>query len=133
MKYALIGCGRIATNHIKAVLNNHLEFAAVYRPCCAREQMENLLAKHELNHDASIHRYTDYKEMIEEEQPLNLVGIATESGAARRRSPCTASDHGVQRYHRKTHGHEHCRMQTRSFDAAEENRRKGICLPSEPF
>ena len=28
MKYALIGCGRIATNHIKAVLNNHLEFAA---------------------------------------------------------------------------------------------------------
>ena len=29
MKYALIGCGRIATNHIKAVLNNHLELAAV--------------------------------------------------------------------------------------------------------
>ena len=29
MKYALIGCGRIATNHVKAVLNNHLEFAAV--------------------------------------------------------------------------------------------------------
>ncbi len=40
MKYALIGCGRIATNHIKAVLNNHLEFAAacdvnpeILRPC----------------------------------------------------------------------------------------------------
>ena len=29
MKYALIGCGRIATNHIKAVLNNHLELSAV--------------------------------------------------------------------------------------------------------
>ncbi len=29
MKYALIGCGRIATNHIKAVLNNGLELAAV--------------------------------------------------------------------------------------------------------
>ena len=28
MKYALIGCGRIATNHVKAVLNNHLEFVA---------------------------------------------------------------------------------------------------------
>ena len=71
MKYALIGCGRIATNHIKAVLNNHLEFAAVCD--VVPEQMENLLAKHEL------HRYTDYREMIEKEQP-ELVGIATESG-----------------------------------------------------
>ena len=26
MKYALIGCGRIATNHVKAALNNKLEF-----------------------------------------------------------------------------------------------------------
>ena len=77
MKYALIGCGRIATNHIKAVLNNHLELAAVCD--VLPEQMENLLAKHELNHDASIHRYTDYREMIETEQP-QLVGIATESG-----------------------------------------------------
>ena len=77
MKYALIGCGRIATNHIKAVLNNHLEFAAVCD--VVPEQMENLLAKHELQNDSSIHRYTDYKEMIEQEQP-QLVGIATESG-----------------------------------------------------
>ena len=43
MKYALIGCGRIATNHIKAVLNNHLEFAAVCDT--VPEQMEALLAK----------------------------------------------------------------------------------------
>lgn len=26
MRYALIGCGRISTNHVKAVLNNRLEF-----------------------------------------------------------------------------------------------------------
>ena len=46
MKYALIGCGRIATNHIKAVLNNHLEFAAV---CDVNpENIETLLAKHGL-------------------------------------------------------------------------------------
>lgn len=77
MKYALIGCGRIATNHIKAVLNNHLEFTAVCD--IVPEQMENLLAKHDLQNDHSIHRYTDYKEMIEKEQP-QLVGIATESG-----------------------------------------------------
>ena len=29
MKYVLIGCGRIAVNHIKAVINNQLELAAV--------------------------------------------------------------------------------------------------------
>jgi predicted dehydrogenase len=77
MKYALIGCGRIATNHVKAVVNNKLEFAAVCD--VIPENMENLLAKHGLEKDASIARYTDYKKMIEEVQP-QLVGIATESG-----------------------------------------------------
>ena len=45
MKYALIGCGRIATNHIKAVINNKedLEFMAVCD--VLPEAMENLLAK----------------------------------------------------------------------------------------
>lgn len=77
MRYALIGCGRIATNHVKAVLNNKLEFVAV---CDTKpEAMEALLVKHGLEQDAVIHRFTDYKEMIEKEQPV-LVGIATESG-----------------------------------------------------
>ena len=77
MNYALIGCGRIATNHIKAVLNNHLEFAAA---CDVNpENIETLLAKHGLEKDSSIARYTDYKKMIEEVKPT-LVGIATESG-----------------------------------------------------
>lgn len=77
MKYALIGCGRIATNHVKAVVNNKLEFAAVCD--VVPGQMEALLAKHGLENDSSIARYTDYKKMIEEVQP-ELVGIATESG-----------------------------------------------------
>lgn len=77
MKYALIGCGRIATNHIKAAVNNQLEIAAV---CDVQEDhMETLLAKHGLQADMSIKRYTDYKAMIEEVQP-ELVSIATESG-----------------------------------------------------
>lgn len=29
MKYALIGCGRISTNHITAAVNNELEIVAV--------------------------------------------------------------------------------------------------------
>ena len=28
MKYALIGCGRIAVNHVKAAVNNNLDFVA---------------------------------------------------------------------------------------------------------
>jgi len=80
MKYALIGCGRIATNHIKAVINNKddLEFMAVCD--ILPEAMENLLAKHDLQNDTSIARYTDYKAMIENIPDLELIAIATESG-----------------------------------------------------
>ena len=77
MKYALIGCGRIATNHMKAAVNNKLEIVAVCD--VIPEKMEELLAKHELQDDTSIKRYEDYKTMIEEEKP-ELVSIATESG-----------------------------------------------------
>ena len=78
MKYALIGCGRIAVNHVKAVVNNKLEFVAVCD--VIPEQMESLLAKQGLEKDTSIKRYTDYKQMIEENQ-IELIGIATESGS----------------------------------------------------
>ena len=77
MNYALIGCGRIAVNHIKAAVNNHLDIVAVCDPI--PEAMESLLAKHGIEKDTSIHRYADYREMIEAEHPT-LVGIATESG-----------------------------------------------------
>lgn len=77
MKYALIGCGRIATNHILAARNNHLEIAAVCD--VLPEAMENILAKHGLEQDTSIARYTDYLKMLDEVKPT-LVSIATESG-----------------------------------------------------
>lgn len=77
MKYALIGCGRIATNHIKAAVNNELEIVAVCD--ILPEKMEEILAKHELEKEEAIHRYTDYKELIEKEKP-ELISIATESG-----------------------------------------------------
>ena len=78
MDYALIGCGRIATNHIKAALNNHLHIVSVCD--VLPEAMETLLAKHGLETDASIKRYTDYKQMLAENPNLQLVSIATESG-----------------------------------------------------
>ena len=63
MKYALIGCGRISTNHVKAVINNNLEFVAVCD--VVPEHMEEVLAKHDLQNDTSIKRYTDYKKLVE--------------------------------------------------------------------
>lgn len=76
MKYVLIGCGRIATNHIMAALNNKLSIVAVCD--IIPEKMELLLDKHNLNNE-TVKKYTNYKEMIEKEKP-ELVSIATESG-----------------------------------------------------
>lgn len=76
MKYGLIGCGRIAPNHIKAALENGLEIVAV---CDILPQsMEELLTQFELK-SKGIKCYTDYKKMIDENS-FELVSIATESG-----------------------------------------------------
>ena len=77
MKYALIGCGRIAVNHMKAAINNKLEIVAVCD--VLPEKMEALLAKYDLQNDTSIKRYTDYKQMLAEND-ITLASIATESG-----------------------------------------------------
>lgn len=74
MKYVLIGCGRIASNHIAAAKENNLEFAAM---CDIDENMmEEKSFKFDLD---NVHRYRDYHEMLEREKP-ELVAIATESG-----------------------------------------------------
>lgn len=77
MKYALIGCGRISTNHIKAAINNSLAIVAVCD--VIPEHMETLLDRHGLKEDKGIRRYTDYKAMVKEQKP-DLISIATESG-----------------------------------------------------
>ncbi len=75
MKYALIGCGRISPNHIKAAMNNGLDIVAI---CDINSvNMEDKKAKFEL--PDSVILYTDYSEMIKIEKP-ELVSIATESG-----------------------------------------------------
>lgn len=77
MKYALIGCGRISTNHIKAALNNSFDIIAVCD--VIPEHMEQLLDKHGIVNNTEIKRYTDYKKMISENE-IELISIATESG-----------------------------------------------------
>lgn len=76
MKYALIGCGRIAKNHIQAAINNGLEIVAVCD--IAPQQMWELLSKFE--QETTIKHYTNYREMIAE-NVLDLISIATESGS----------------------------------------------------
>lgn len=76
MKYALIGCGRIAPNHLEAAVNNKLEIVGICD--IVPEHMEILLEKVGMQ-DANLKRYTDYHEMLQKEKP-ELVAIATESG-----------------------------------------------------
>ena len=91
MKYALIGCGRIAVNHMKAAINNKLEIVAVCD--VLPEKMEALLEKYDLQNDPSIKRYTDYKQMLAEND-ITLASIATESGI-HARIALYCIDHGV--------------------------------------
>lgn len=76
MNYALIGCGRIAVNHIKAVVNNDLNMIAVCD--IAPDHIDILFEK--TGYDKPVERYEDYKKMIDEHQELELVSIATDSG-----------------------------------------------------
>lgn len=76
MKYALIGCGRIAVNHIKAAVNNCLDMVALCD--VALEHIDVLLNK--TGYCKNIKRYSDYKEMILDNPDLELISIATDSG-----------------------------------------------------
>lgn len=76
MKYALIGCGRIAVNHIKAVVNNKLDMVAVCD--IVPENIDILFNK--TGYEGNPVRYTEYKKMIEDHPEIQLVAIATESG-----------------------------------------------------
>jgi predicted dehydrogenase len=77
LKYALIGCGRISINHIRAALNNQLEIVAVCD--IVTEHMVQALEKSGARQNKNIKFYTDYKEMINENN-IDLISIATESG-----------------------------------------------------
>jgi len=74
MRYALIGCGRVSTNHVKAMLDNGLDLVALCD--ISYENINQLIQKHSLSD--SVGKYLDYKKLIVENQ-LDLVGIATSS------------------------------------------------------
>lgn len=76
MKFALIGCGRIAVNHIKAVVNNDLDMVAI---CDLIPKAIDVLFE-KTGYAKPTKQYTDYKTMIAENPDLELVAVATESG-----------------------------------------------------
>ena len=73
LKYGLIGCGRIAGNHLQAALDNHLEVAAICDIIPAA--MDAVAQHHQLT---AVHKYADYREMLAKED-LDLVAITTKS------------------------------------------------------
>ena len=76
MKYALIGCGRIAINHIKAARNNGMEIVAL---CDLFENhIDELLKK--TDYKTNVFKYNDYKKMIDEHPEIEIVAVATDSG-----------------------------------------------------
>ena len=78
LKYALIGCGRIAPNHIAAAVNNagDMDLAAVCD--LIPQKADDLLSGFE-NIPQGIVTYTDHQKMLREVRP-DFVAVATESG-----------------------------------------------------
>ncbi len=77
MNYALIGCGRIAGNHITAAMDNGLHITAVCD--IIEEKALDLIDRFCLDEEYNTKCYTDYKKLIDE-SALDLVAVATDSG-----------------------------------------------------
>lgn len=74
MKYALIGCGRIAPNHIQAALACGMEVVAL-----CDVSAESALKRKEEFHLTNAKVYTDYKQMLAENK-LDVVSLGVASG-----------------------------------------------------
>ncbi|OFI05786.1 scyllo-inositol 2-dehydrogenase [Clostridium acetireducens DSM 10703] len=81
LKFAIIGCGRISYKHVEALISNKDESELI--AVCdvlkekAEEKKEEYISKLEEKKEVKV--YTDYKEMLENEE-IDVVTIATESG-----------------------------------------------------
>ena len=77
MKYALVGCGRVAPSHINAAAKNGFEILAV----CDIDNghIDDMFSRAVPVDSESIRRYSDFREMYDKESP-ELVSIALPSG-----------------------------------------------------
>lgn len=80
LKFAILGCGRISTKHVEALINNkdEAELVAVYdiieELAIAKKYQYETVVK-----DANVKVYTDYDEFLNDEN-IDVVTIATISG-----------------------------------------------------
>lgn len=77
MKYALVGCGRVSPNHIKAAVENGFSILAVCD--IVPEHIDNMFERAVECGKENIRRYSDFTEMYDKEKP-ELVSIALPSG-----------------------------------------------------
>lgn len=77
MRYALIGCGRIACNHLPSALAVGMEVVAL---CDINSQAIDALLSGLGLQDLPIERYQDYRKMLDSCN-LDMVAIATDSGS----------------------------------------------------
>ena len=80
LRFAILGCGRISSKHVEALINNNkdAELVAVCdliedKAVRLKEQYENCVK------DSNVIVYTDYNEMLSSEK-IDVVSIGTESG-----------------------------------------------------
>lgn len=83
MRYALIGCGMISPNHIKAALENDFEIVALCD--IVKENREKALELIPDEKKSGVTLYESHLEMLETEKP-DIVAIALGSGLKRRLS-----------------------------------------------
>lgn len=77
MKYALVGCGRVAPSHINAAVKNGFEILAVCD--IDNEHIDDMFSRAVPVDSENIRRYSDFCEMYDKEKP-ELVSIALPSG-----------------------------------------------------
>lgn len=77
MKYAIIGCGRIARKHIEAAHQCGLTVAAV---CDISNEAMHSLISNTIKYARPPARYLDYKQMLKDIAP-QIVAVATDSGS----------------------------------------------------
>ncbi|TCK98510.1 putative dehydrogenase [Natranaerovirga hydrolytica] len=75
LRYGIIGCGRISSNHIAAAQANELEIVAI----CDKETTKMNDTIKQFNLSEGVKKYENYREMIQEET-FELIAICTESG-----------------------------------------------------
>lgn len=79
IRYALIGCGRIAPNHVAAAKANENDIELLAVCDIVPENCEKVLEQLPEEERSAVKRYNDYKELLSQIKP-ELVAIATESG-----------------------------------------------------